>query len=486
MISVDHNIKENSQIEPELDRMHHVFQLQRTKSLEKRTASVSGRKQSLKKLKNWILVHKQDIIEAVYSDYRKPAVEVIAHEILPVLAEIKHTLSHLDQWTRPKKVDAPITYLGTRSYVQFEPKGVTLIIAPWNFPFNIAIVPLVSALAAGNTVFIKPSEQTPHTAALISKMIAAIFEQDEVVVFEGDASVSQNLLKLPFDHIYFTGSPAIGKLVMKAAAEHLSSVTLELGGKSPAIIDDTVNIKSTAKRIAWAKFVNNGQICVAPDYAYVHKNIFYEFVEALKQATEKLFKGNSQGGFDESGSYGRIVNERHLKRLLALLNDAKVKGAKVLIGGNFDLDSNFVEPTLITDVNENMELLQEEIFGPILPIIIYEDIERVLAEINNKPKPLALYVFSNRKSKQQYILKNTSSGTACINDCVLQYAHSNLPFGGVNNSGIGKSHGYYGFIAFSNEKAVLKQKSGITALSFFYPPYTKLTNKIVNLVLKLY
>jgi len=307
-----------------------------------------------------------------------------------------------------------------------------------------------------------------------------------VAVFEGDAEVSSRLLELPFDHIYFTGSPQIGKVVMKAAAENLSSVTLELGGKSPVIVDETVNINSAAKRIAWGKFVNNGQICLSPDYAFVHESISQKFMEALKEQTIKLFLSDKSQGIHESENYGRIVNNKHTLRLSHLIDDAIEKGAEVVWGNERDTKQNFIAPTILNKLSDDALILQEEIFGPVLPVLSYKNIKDVIDYVNGRPKPLALYVFSNNSKTKTDLLQHTSSGTAVINDCVLQFAHSNLPFGGVNNSGIGKSHGYYGFMAFSNEKAVLKQKRGITALSFFYPPYNKLRKKIVELVLKLY
>jgi aldehyde dehydrogenase (NAD+) len=462
------------------------FNAQKEKSYALRIEPLRVRKNRLKVLRSWIQKNRELILNAVHSDFKKPHVEIIAHEILPVLSEIKYALSNLNQWAKPKLVDAPITYLGTYSHIQLEPKGTALIIAPWNFPFSLCIAPLVSALAAGNTACLKPSEQTPNTAAFISKMISEIFPENEVAVFEGDAEVSKKLLELPFDHIFFTGSPQIGKIVMKAAAENLSSVTLELGGKSPVIVDETVNINSAAKRIAWGKFVNNGQICLSPDYALVHESISKEFMEALKEQTVKLFLSDKSKGMNESENYGRIVNDKHTHRLSVLIDDAIAKGAEVVWGNIRDAKQNYLSPTILTKISKEALIMQEEIFGPVLPVLSYKNIQEAVNYINDKPKPLALYVFSNNSKTKTDLLQQTSSGTAVINDCLLQFAQSNLPFGGVNNSGIGKSHGYYGFMAFSNEKAVLKQKRGITALSFLYPPYNKLRKKIVELVLKLY
>ncbi|MEO1051486.1 MAG: aldehyde dehydrogenase family protein [Bacteroidota bacterium] len=460
-----------------------VFEEQRVTSLSLRQERYQERIKRLNKIKNWIETNRKKIQKAVYQDFKKPSVEVDISEIHPVLSEIKHFKSHLKSWVKPKKVDAPLTMLGTSSRITYEPKGVCLIIAPWNYPFNLTIAPLVSALAAGNTAILKPSEMTPHTSALITAMIGELFNKNEVAVFEGGAHVSKALLSMPFDHIFFTGSPAIGKLVMKAAAENLTSVTLELGGKSPAIVDETANLKDTAEKLVWGKFLNNGQTCIAPDYLLIHEKVKDRFIELFKSYTEKLYNSNGEG-YSQSDSYARIVNERHFDRMTNLIDDAIRNGAKVEMGGEAQRDDAFIPPTLLTEVPADAQVMEEEIFGPILPVVTFSNLDETINIVNDKPKPLALYVFSRRKKNIDHVLTNTSSGGACINESVIQFSHNNLPFGGVNNSGIGKAHGYHGFLAFSNEKSVLKQRIGFTGVKLMYPPYSRRVKGMVTFLLK--
>ena len=391
----------------------------------------------------------------------------------------------LNSWSTPKKVDAPITLLGTRSFIQYEPRGVCLIISPWNYPFSLCIGPLVSALAAGNAVVLKPSELTPHVSTVIKNMVNETFDPSVVSVIEGGAEISQQLLKLPFDHIFFTGSPAIGKVVMKAAAENLTSVTLELGGKSPVIVTDSACLKDAAQRIAFTKFVNNGQTCVAPDYVLVDEKIATSFTQELIGQTKKLFTEHNEP-FEASKHYCRIVNEKHFLRLNDLLRDSLEHGAKLEFGGMVNSSTRFIHPIVLSKVPLVARVMEEEIFGPILPIVTYQNLETAIEIINSKPKALALYIFSEKDNIQQQILHETSAGGVCINDCGIQFMQHNLPFGGVNNSGIGKSHGYFGFMAFSNEKGVLKQRSGFTSIKIFYPPYTERVKNIMNWFLKLF
>lgn len=462
-----------------------IFQDKRAVFKTLRLQSIRERKDCLNKLRSWIKANRESIRQAMYADFRKPAAEVDTTEILPVLDEIKQALENLDRWTKPKKVDAPLTMLGTRSCIMYEPKGVCLIISPWNYPFNLSAGPLVSALAAGNTVILKPSEMTPHTSALIKRMSQEVFTSNEVTVIEGGTQASQELLKLPFDHIFFTGSPSIGKVVMKAAAENLTSVTLELGGKSPTIVTQSANAKEAAQRIAVTKFINNGQTCIAPDYVLVHQHVATDLINHLKEQIPARFGGLSKNIAD-SPDYARIVNEKHFARLSDLLREAESKGAKAETGGQMDFSQRFIYPVVLSNVSRQSRIMEEEIFGPILPIITYSSLDEAIEYVNSKPKPLALYIFGTNRSEIDRIKKETSSGSVCINDCVIQFLHSNLPFGGVNTSGIGKSHGYYGFLAFSNEKPVLRQRSGFTAFRLFYPPYTKGVQRTIDWVLKLF
>jgi aldehyde dehydrogenase (NAD+) len=383
---------------------------------------------------------------------------------------------------KPQSLPTPLPMLGTQARVQFEPKGVALIISPWNYPFNLAIGPLISALAAGCPVIIKPSELTPHTSALLAEMVSDLFEKDEVMVIQGDAEVAQSLLALPFDHIFFTGSPQIGKIVMEHAAKHLTSVTLELGGKSPTIVTKSADIKDAAQKIIYGKLVNCGQTCVAPDYILVHESQKDLLLAELKQAIQQMYDPEYKG-IENSKDMARIVNDRHFFRLKSNLDDAVEKGAEIEFGGKSNAHHRFIEPTILSGITEDMQIAQEEIFGPLLPILPYKDLQEAIDYVNRKPKPLALYVFDKSKSYEQ-VLQQCSSGGAVINDCVLHFIHNELPFGGVNNSGIGKAHGYYGFLAFSNEKGVLKQRIGLNNATLLRPPFGLKTQQLLKSLIK--
>jgi aldehyde dehydrogenase (NAD+) len=460
------------------DQILEVLALQKTALLRLSTSSAEERIAKLRKIESYLLQHKEELCDVMYQDFKKPASEVVIAEMLGVKREINHTIKHLKSWMKPKSVSTPLMLLGTKGLVQYEAKGLCLIISPWNYPFNLSICPLVHAIAAGNAVILKPSELSPNTSGFIKKMISSLFDKSEVAVFEGDAAVSTFLLEQKFDHIFFTGSPAIGKVVMAAAAKHLTSVTLELGGKSPAIVGPDVNVEEAAAKIAWGKFLNNGQTCIAPDYLYVHEKNYYSFLQALEATVDTFYGANVA----KSKDYARIVNRRHFDRIASLLEDAKEKGAQVLFGGITDADDCFVSPTVLTNCTPDMRILQEEIFGPILPIMSFKDEFQVTADIRSGDKPLALYVFSTNTEFNQYILNNTSSGTSVVNDCLIQFGHNELPFGGVNHSGIGKSGGHYGFVEFSNQKSVVIQRTNL--LKNFYPPYGVKVRWMIDFVLK--
>ena len=460
-------------------QIHDLFKQQQAHKHNIRQTTTRQRKEKLKKLHGWIRLNEQSICDALHHDFRKPATETKLSEIFPVQGEINHTLAHLSGWMKPRRVHTPLSLLGTGSRIMYEPKGVALIIAPWNYPFYLLIGPLVSAIAAGCCAILKPSEMTPHTSALVKRMMAELFDEAEVAVVEGDAPVSTMLLKLPFDHIFFTGSPQIGKVVMRAAAENLTSVTLELGGKSPAIVDQTADIGDAAEKIVAGKFLNCGQTCIAPDYLLVHQSRADELANAMASVIGRFYGGDAA----QSPDYTRIVNIRHHGRLEKLLADAIQKGATVLAGGEVRSD-NYLAPTLLTAVTESMEVMREEIFGPILPILTYSNLDEAIRFVNDRPKPLALYVFSRDRPQIRYVLENTSAGGITVNDCLLHIANPDLPFGGVNNSGIGKAHGHHGFLAFSNEKAVLRQRIGFTPLKMLYPPYTETVRRRVGWLMK--
>ncbi|MDB5967789.1 MAG: aldehyde dehydrogenase family protein [Hydrocarboniphaga sp.] len=459
-----------------------VFERQRDTALRLRTSTAEERAAKIRKLKAAVLAATPDFYDAGMRDFKKPAAEVDLTEILPIVAEANDALRHLRRWTKPQRVFPTMMMFGTQAWVQHEARGRCLIISPWNYPANLTLGPLVSALAAGNTVILKPSEMTPHTTAVMVRLIRELFSEDEVAIFDGDASVSTTLLELPFDHIFFTGSPAIGKVVMAAAARHLTSVTLELGGKSPTIVDETADLKAAAKNILWGKYTNNGQTCIAPDHIYVHNSVKDEFIRLCREVLSSSY-GDTQQAQMASPYLARVVNTRHTQRLAGLLSDAASRGAKVLSGGTVSEADCFVAPTLLTDIPADAKIMSEEIFGPLLPIIGYGDLDRVIAEINGAPKPLALYIWSRKEANINALLKRTSAGGTCINHSVVQFIHGRLPFGGVNNSGIGSAHGLYGFKAFSHERAVVRNRYQLAAL--FYPPYTNFTRRVGALLLKL-
>ena len=418
------------------------------------------------------------ILEALKKDLNKPKVEALLTEIYPIVSDVKFAKSNLHLWMRPQPKPTPLALFGSKSYTIYEPKGVCLIISPWNFPFNLTFGPLISAIAAGNTIIIKPSELAPHCSAVMKTIVEAVFSKEEVMLFEGGVETSQQLLSLPFNHIFFTGSPSVGKIVMKAAAEHLASVTLELGGKSPTVVHKSANLKTAAKKIMWGKFMNCGQTCIAPDYILIDANVKTKFLEYCDFWLKK-FELQSP----KSDAYGKIINQKHFKRLKGYLEEAKTNDAKVETGSNTDEKNQIINPTLLSEISLDSKLMQDEIFGPILPIVTYQSIEECIKVINQKEKPLALYIYAKDNKVIKQIIKNTRAGGTCINNNIIHYSNHHLPFGGSNHSGIGKSHGFYGFKAFSNERAFIKQFSfGATELVF--PPYTKLKEKMTEIVLK--
>lgn len=455
------------------DAITAAFAAQRARVEERRlNFGYAERRAALEKL--WAAIRKNDaaIIEALRSDFGKPEAETIFSEILPVTQELRHTLKHLRRWMKPKRYAPSLATFGTSAQVIPQPRGVCLIISPWNYPFNLSLGPLVSCLAAGNAAILKPSEMTPATSALIARMIAETFPPDLVTVFEGGKDVSQSLLALPFDHIFFTGSPAVGRVVMEAASKNLASVTLELGGKSPTIVGPDADLEQAAAWVAFGKFVNAGQTCIAPDHLFVHASVKARFIAALRGRIAKAYE--SASGRDD---LARIVNGHHAGRLSGMIEDAKAKGARIISGGG--VEGRAIEPTLVEAVTPDMEIDREEIFGPILPVMSYDDIETVLARINARPKPLSLYIFDKNKERVDHILAATSSGGVGVNLTMLHYTHAELPFGGVNNSGIGAAHGSNGFRAFSHERSVLRNRFSMTPLVF--APYKGLAKRLIDL-----
>jgi len=438
----------------------------------------------LKRLLAYILENRRTIQKAVWEDFRKPPTEVDLSEIFVVTSEIRHAIDNLGIWMRRRRIINPVPFTGSRSYLYHEPRGVSLIMSPWNYPFNLAIGPLVSAIAAGNCVVLKPSEISPNTSRFISKLIQDCFDDNEIVAIEGDKLIAQSLLELPFDHIFFTGSPAVGKKVMQSASQHLSAVTLELGGKSPVIIDETANLSDAAKKISWGKFINAGQTCVAPDYVLLPQNKEKEFLSLLGSEIETRY-GNSSKKRHDNPDFPRLINDRHTERLTSLLEQSKKEGCDVFFGGNYDLKEKYLEPTVLRNVGLDSAIMQEEIFGPILPILCYNKLDEALDIINKKSNPLALYHFSRSTKNIEMVNTRTRAGSSCVNNVVVQFNQNHLPFGGVKHSGFGKAHGFYGFRAFSNERSVVVQ-GRLNPLSLIYPPYGKISDYVVKLLLRFF
>ena len=458
--------KSTKELEKEIDR---IFKLQAEHKKIIKRRSASQRITKLNRLRDKILAESDNLYKALAEDYKKPELEADLTEVIPTIGEITDAVKNLPKWMQSDSVGTPIHLFGSSSEIRYEPKGQALIIAPWNYPFQLTMGPLTAAIAAGNVCIIKPSEYTPNTAQFIKNIIKELFPEEEVAVIQGDYTVSEMLLKKKFDHIFFTGSPAVGKVVMRAAAENLASVTLELGGKSPVVIDESANLKDAAKKITWGKFLNAGQTCVAPDYILIPKDRVSRFVSHIRDALFDFY-GNNEQEWQGNNDFCRIVNNRHASRLKSLLDGAIKDGATVEIGGNINLDEDYVSPTVLTNVSKDSEIMHEEIFGPLLPIIPYESLDEALDLINSKEKPLALYVFSSKNNVTEYVIKETSAGGTLVNDVVIHLGNPNLPFGGVNNSGLGNYHGYFGFKAFSHERAIMKQNKLFSTMQGFYPP----------------
>lgn len=458
-----------------------IFKIQRDNASAIALSTAKERVEKLKKIQVYVLAQVAEIQQAMYDDFRKPSAEVMLGEVYSITTEIKFACKNLKRWMQPQRLDTPLGLIGTSSYIKHEPKGNVLIISPWNYPLGLAIKPLISAIAAGNVSILKPSEMTPNTSRFIKKMIGDLFPENEIAVIEGDVTIATELLTLPFNHIFFTGSPAVGKVIMRAAAEHLASVTLELGGKSPNIIDETADIKKVAEKTAWSKCLNNGQTCIAADYVMIHESKKEAFVNAYRDAIQQMYNTTGQG-IENSDSYSRIINHRHFGRIKNYLDDAVAKGAKIEVGGRTIADQNFIEPTLLTNVNDEMKVMQDEIFGPVLPVLTYRTKEEVINYVNSKEKPLALYIHSKNNQNIDYFLNHTSAGDTVVNDLMLQFSNPELPFGGVNNSGIGKSNGFFGFQEMSNLRGVTKRQFG--TMNFIYPPYTDNVKKLIDLLVK--
>lgn len=426
--------------------------------------SASERKELLLKLKASILKRREEIKAALYQDFKKPYAESELTEIHTSLDEINFAVKRLSKWMRPKRVSTPIALFGSRSFIQYEAKGVVLILAPWNYPFSLLINPLVAAIAAGNCVMARPSEKTPATAAILKAIVDEVFPANVARVVIGEIDLAEKLLELNFDHIFFTGSTQVGKKIMLAAAKNLTSVTLELGGKSPVIIDQDVNLEDAAEKLFWGKFMNGGQTCVAPDYVFIPENLKEKFCELFKAQIEKRF-GETSNERLSTKDFARIIDTKAYERL-----EAKILHEKRLLEDRPFKDERFIPPTLLTDVSFNSPIMEDEIFGPIMPLLSYKNLDTVIEYIQKNPKPLALYVFSKNNKTIKKVLKSTTAGGTAINHVVLHLANPHLPFGGVGPSGMGSYHGEFGFKAFSHERSVLKQ-GFFTLTNLYFPPY---------------
>lgn len=423
--------------------------------------NINFRKEVLIKLLNVVIIHENEIIQALYDDFKKPAFESVLTETSYVILELKHTIKNLKKWSSPKRVFPSLLNFPSKDYIYKEPYGKVLILAPWNYPFQLALCPLISAVAAGNQVVLKPSELTPKTSEIIHKIMGKVFDKNHVEVIEGGVEVSKQLLSERWDYIFFTGSVAVGKIVAKAAAENLTPVTLELGGKNPCIIDETANLKLAAKRIVWGKFVNAGQTCIAPDFILIQKDMKKHFVNYLKEEITKAYGENPE----KSPDFARIINTKNWQRLVAL-----IEPEKVVFGGQTNLKDNFIAPTVVEETSLESPIMQEEIFGPLLPILTYKKEAEIDAIISKYEKPLALYIFTENPYFYRRIIQNHSFGGGCINDTMIHFVNKRLPFGGVGHSGIGAYHGNLSFDTFSHQKSIVKKANWLD-LPMRYAPY---------------
>lgn len=436
-------------------------------------SKVDNRKRSLIKLLRTINSYEREILEALHKDFKKSAFEAYITEFNIVREDLKFTIKNMHKWAKPKRVLPTLLNFPSSDYIYSEPYGKVLIISPWNYPFQLALSPVIAAFAAGNQVTLKPSELTPNTSSLLSKIIRETFEVQDVVAVLGDAELAKSLLAKKWDYIFFTGSVGVGQKVYEAAAKNLTPVTLELGGKNPCIVDDTGSIELKARRIVWGKFVNAGQTCIAPDFILVKSNVKQEFIKHLKIEIEKAYSENPQ----TSPDYCRIINKKNWLRLTELLENQNV-----VHGGVSDEDDCYLAPTLVDEPSLNNELMKEEIFGPILPILTYDLFEDLQKVILSFPKPLSLYVFSENEEFVEHCIHQFSYGGGCINDSLVHFANNRLPFGGVGNSGIGAYRGKISFLTFSHQKAVVKRKNWLD-VSFKYAPYSgklKLLKRILR------
>ncbi|WP_010286704.1 aldehyde dehydrogenase [Kurthia massiliensis] len=458
-----------------MEHIERLLQEQRAYFDTGATRSLAFRKEQLKKLKQAIVANEKKVTEALYRDLHKSDFEAFATEIGILYDSISLALKNLEEWMHPVSVPTPIQFQPGKSFIVREPYGVTCIIGPFNYPFQLVMEPLVGAIMGGNTAIVKPSESAPYTTMIVRQILEETFDREFVAVVEGEKEVVQTLIHAPFDFIFFTGSVQVGKIVAGACAERLTPYALELGGKSPAIVDQTANLEVAAKRLVWGKFTNAGQTCVAPDYILVHESVKVPFLRQVKKTIDKFYGKDPQ----KSKDFGRIINDRQFERLNTLLKQSK---NEVLIGGQCDREDLYIAPTVLQDVKWNSPIMEDEIFGPIMPILVYEDLEAAIRLIKRKPKPLAAYLFSETEKAIDYFLENLPFGGGCINETITHVGTPHLPFGGVGESGTGNYHGKASFECFTHPKSILKRSSKL-ATNIMFPPYKKKV-KLVKTIMR--
>lgn len=426
----------------------------------------------LKMLRKALLARKEEFYEAIWKDFHKSAFEAWLTELFPTIEELDYTVSHLKSWMEDKK--APWVYFlpTTKSRAHFEPKGRVVIFSPWNYPLMLCIAPIISAVAAGNVVIAKPSNKTHHVSAFLSSLIEEVFPQNEVAIIEGEGtSIGNELMELPFDHVFFTGSQDVGRRIAEQSQKHHAGITLELGGKSPVVVLQDANLKEAAEKIAWGKFLNAGQTCIAPDYILCPSNLVEPLANELARKTMKMY-GNSEEEWIQCNDFPRIIDNKSALRLQGLIADAENKGAEIALGGKCNIDERYISPTILKNVSEQMRIMESEIFGPVLPIVAYNTLDEAINFIQSKSKPLSLYIFGKKSGFINKILSNTTSGSVCINNCIIQIENLAMPFGGVGHSGTGNYHGFYGFKAFSHERNIMRQNK-FDIIKGFHAPYGK-------------
>jgi aldehyde dehydrogenase (NAD+) len=453
------------QAESTVERLRRAYASGRTRPLE-------WRKQQLEQLDRLMQSHEADLAEALARDLGKSRFETVLAETGFVSAEARYALKHLDSWARPRRVPTPLLAQPARSWIRAEPKGVVLIIAPWNYPVSMVFAPLVGALAAGNAAILKPSEITSHVSAAIARLVPRYLDPEACTVVEGGVAETTALLEQRFDHVFYTGNERVARIVMTAAARHLTPVTLELGGKSPCLVDASADIEVAATRTAWAKFVNAGQTCVAPDHVFVQREVAEPFLGAMRRRLREFYGEDAA----RSPDYCRIATERHAQRLAGLL-----AGQNVVVGGRVDVAQRYVEPTIVLDPPADSAVMQEEIFGPVLPVTVVERIDDLLGPLSERPKPLALYLFARNAPLERAVVERLSAGSVCINDAMIFMASPELPFGGIGASGIGRYTGWYGFETFSHMKPVMRRSFRFD-VDLRYPPYSERKARLLKLV----